>query len=52
MITSIHLPTQEVLEYPLEYTPIIPLQKLYWAHLPNSAGCDYVALAQFDLAYT
>ena len=28
-----HLPTQEVLEYPLEYVSLLRIQKLYQVHL-------------------
>ena len=52
MITSIHLPTQEVLEYLLEYASILRLQKLYLVHLQNSTRHDYLALVQCDLIYT
>ena len=52
MITSIHLPAQEVLEYPFEYVSIPPLQKPYLVHLANSRGCDYPVFVQFDLVDT
>ena len=52
VITFIHLPNQEVLEYLQKYTLIFHTQKLYRVRAANSAVQDYLVLVQFDLVNT
>ena len=48
-IISIHLPNQEVPEYPQKYALILQVQKPYQVRSANSARHDYLGLVQFDL---
>ena len=52
MITSIHSPNQEVLEYPQNYESILHAQRLYRVRPANSTGYDYLVLVQFNLVNT
>ena len=49
VISSIHSPNQEVLEYPQKYASIFHAQKLYQVRPTNSTGHNYLVLVQFDL---
>ena len=51
-IISIHLPNQEVPEYPQKHALIFQVQKLYQVRLANSTRRDYLGLVQFDLVNT
>ena len=51
-IISIHLPNQEVLEYPQKHALILHVQKPYQVHLAISTRRDYLDLVQFDLVAT
>ena len=52
VITSIHSPNQEVLEYPEKHASILHAQKLYRSSPANSTGHDYLHPVQFDLIDT
>ena len=52
VISSIHPPNQEVLEYPEKNASILHIQKLYQDGPANNTRDDFVALAQFDLGDT
>ena len=52
VITSIHSPNQEVLEYPQKYASILHVQNPYEVRPANNIGHDYQVLVQFDLVDT
>ena len=47
--TSIHLPSQEVLEFPEKHALILHVQKLYQVRPATSTRHDYLGLVQFNL---
>ena len=49
LITSIHSPNQELLEYPQKHASIFHAQKLYRVRPAKSTERDYLPLVQFDL---
>ena len=52
VITSIHTPNQEMLEYPWKHVSILHAQKFCRAHPVNNTANDCLALVEFDLVDT
>ena len=52
LLTFIHLPNQETLEYPQKHALILHAKRPFQVRSTNSTRRDYLGLVQFDLVDT